>query len=165
MATEIGSKAPEFTLKTKTADGVVDFSLKNNFGKKQTVLLFVPLAFTPVCTREFCTATEDYEDYSNLDAVVCGISVDSPFSLDAWAKASKMNISLLSDMNKEVIKAYDVLDDKLLGLGGVAMRSAFVINKDGIITYKWVAQKQDEFPNFEAIKEALKRKEPANNQA
>lgn len=165
MSVNVGSKAPDFTLKTKTAEGVIDFTLSENFGQKQTVLLFVPLAFTPVCTKEFCTATEDYEQYSNLDAVVCGISVDSPFSLDAWAKASKMNIPLLSDMKKEVIKAYDVVDDQLLGLGGVAMRSAFVINKEGVVTYKWVAEDQGEFPNFDAIKDALKSGKIAETQA
>jgi len=162
MSIQVGSKAPDFTLKTKTADGVKDVTLSHNFGKTQTVLLFVPLAFTPVCTREFCTATEDYEDYLDLDATVYGVSVDSPFSLDAWAKASHMGITLLSDMTKDAIKKYDVVDNELLDLGGVAMRSAFVINKEGTITYKWVAQDQKEFPDFDAIKLALKEQSPAN---
>lgn len=163
MSIEVGSRAPDFTLKTKTAEGIQEMKLSNNFGKKQTVLLFVPLAFTPVCTKEFCTATEDFEQYSNLDAEVWGISVDSPFSLDAWAKASQMGVPLLSDMQKEAISAYDVLDTELLGLGGVAHRSAFVINKDGKITYKWLAAEPSEFPDFDAIKSALKSEASVNN--
>lgn len=157
MKLKIGDSAPDFTLKTKTADGLREVTLSEQYGKKQTVLLFIPLAFTPVCTKEFCTVTEDYDSYCELEATVYGISVDSPFCLDNWAKASKMGIQLLSDMPKKAITNYGVLDKDLLGLGGVAMRSAFVINKEGKITYIWIAKSQDEFPNLEAIKEALKK--------
>lgn len=156
MSIDVGMKAPEFSLKTKTAQGVVDFNLKDNFGKKQTLVLFFPLAFTPVCTKEMCTATEDYEQYSQLNTMVCGISADNPFALDAWAKASNMGIMLLSDMQKRVIKEYEVFDGDLLGLGGVAKRSAFVVGMDGMIRYKWIANSPSEFPDFEEIKEILK---------
>lgn len=155
MPINTGDKAPDFTLKTKTATGLKNIRLSDNFGKKQTVLLFVPLAFTPVCTREFCTTTADYQAYEDLDAEVLGISIDSPFCLEAWAKAESMNNTLLSDMHKEAIRAYDVIDTELFGLGGVARRSAFVINKEGIITYKWIAPQPQEFPDFNAIKNAL----------
>lgn len=153
----VGSKAPDFVLKTKTADGLKEIKLSDNFGKKKTVLLFFPMAFTTVCTKEMCTATEDYEDYSNLDATVYGISADNPFALDAWAKASHMSITLLSDMDSQVIKAYDVLASDRFGFPGIAMRSAFVVNKEGVITYKWVGNELSDFPDFYAIKEALKK--------
>ncbi len=156
MAIEVGSKAPDFTLKTKTAEGIKEVKLSDNFGKKQTILLFFPLAFTSVCTKEMCTATEDYEAFSNLDAAVYGISSDSPFALDAWAKASHMSITLLGDMDSSVIKSYGVLAAERFGFPGIAMRSAFIVNKEGIITYKWVGSELSDFPDFDAIKNALK---------
>lgn len=162
MSVEVGSKAPNFTLKTKTADGMKEVTLSDNFGKKQTVLLFVPLAFTPVCTKELCTATEDYDDYSKLDATVYGISVDSPFTLDAWAKASKMSITLLSDWHRKASEEYGILTGNHTGIDRVSMRSAFVINKDGEIAYKWVANELGEFPDFRAIKQALQAGATAN---
>ena len=155
MSIEVGSPAPDFCLKTKTAEGIKEMRLSDNFGKKNTVLLFVPLAFTPVCTREFCTTTEDYEEYSNLDAEVWGISIDSPFTLDAWAKASGMNTTLLSDMKKEAIEAYGVLDTELMDLGGVAHRSIFIVNKEGKISYKWLAPEPQQYPDFEEVKAQL----------
>lgn len=157
MSLQVNSKAPDFTLRTKTAEGLKDIKLSDNFGKTQTVLLFFPMAFTTVCTKELCTATEDYAEYSNLDATVYGISADSPFVLDAWAKASHMSITLLSDMDSKVIKAYDVLASDRFGFPGIAMRSVFVINKDGIITYKWVGNELGDFPDFNTIKENLKK--------
>lgn len=156
MTIEVGSKALDFTLRTKTADGLKEVKLSDNFGKKQSVLLFFPMAFTSTCTKELCTATEDFEQYSNLDATVYGISADSPFAQDAWAKASKMSITLLSDMDSKVISNYGVLASESLGFPGIAMRSVFVINKNGIVTYKWIGKELGDFPNFDAIKEALK---------
>lgn len=160
MTTELGSKAPDFVLKTKTAQGLKEIKLSDNFGKKQTVLLFFPMAFTPVCTKEMCTVTEDYEAFSNLDAALYGISADNPFALDAWSKASHMSIPLLADMDSKVIKAYDVLASDHFGFPGIAMRSAFVINKDGLITYKWVGKELSDLPDFDAIKNALKTGNP-----
>src|SRR5882724_5770477 len=109
MPIAVGSKAPDFTLKTKTADGLKDVKLSENFGKKQTVLLFFPLAFTGVCTQEMCDITSGLDQFTALDAEVYGISVDSPHALNAWAKQSKIEVTLLSDLNKQTVKAYDVL--------------------------------------------------------
>lgn len=156
MTIQINTKAPDFTLRTKTADGLKDIKLSDNFGKKQTVLLFFPMAFTSVCTKELCTATEDYSEYTNLNATVYGISADSPFAQDAWSKASHMSITLLSDMDSKVIKAYGVLAPDRFNFPGIAMRSVFIINKDGIITYKWVGNELSDLPDFNAIKDALK---------
>lgn len=156
MSIQVNTKAPDFTLRTKTADGLKDIKLSDNFGKKQTVLLFFPMAFTSVCTKELCTATEDYDEYANLNAAVYGISADSPFALDAWSKASHMSITLLSDMDSKVINAYGVQAEDRFGFPGIAMRSVFVINKDGIITFKWVGKELSDLPDFNAIKQALK---------
>ena len=86
MPIAIGSQAPDFTLKTKTSDGLKDVKLSDNFGKKQTVLLFFPLAYTGVCTTEMCDISAGLSAYAGLGAEVYGISVDSPFAHEAWAK-------------------------------------------------------------------------------
>src|SRR5213595_2274592 len=94
MAIPVGSKAPDFTLKSKQAAGLVDVKLSNNFGKRNTVLLFFPLAFTSVCTQEMCDITSGLNAYSGLNADVIGVSVDSPFAQEAWAQKEKIGITL-----------------------------------------------------------------------
>ncbi len=134
MALPIGAKAPDFTLKSKTpAD--VEVKLSNNFGKKNTVLLFFPLAFTSVCTKEMCDITSGLGDYTNLGAEVIGVSVDSPQAQQAWAQKEHITITLASDLNKTVTKAYDVIFPMLAGIGDTAARAAFVIDKNGVIQY------------------------------
>src|SRR5260221_1048241 len=107
MAIPVGTKAPDFTLKSKQASGLVDVKLSANFGKKNTVVLFFPLAFTSVCTKEMCDITAGLSAYSNLNAEVIGISVDSPFAQEAWAQKEKICITLASDLNKTTTKADD----------------------------------------------------------
>ncbi|MFO8026109.1 MAG: redoxin domain-containing protein [Opitutales bacterium] len=156
MALATGTKAPEFTLKTKTAEGLQDVSLADNLGKQKTVLLFFPLAFTSVCMDEMCSVNESLEDYNSLNAKVYGISVDSPFAQEKMAEVDGLKFPLLSDFNKEVAAAYDVLFEDLLGLKGVAKRSAFVIDEDGSIIYSESSDDPKQLPDFEAIKAALK---------
>ena len=156
MAIAQGNKAPEFTLKTKTAEGLEEVSLADNFGKKKTVLLFFPLAFTSVCMDEMCSVNQSLDDYSSLNAQVYGISVDSPFTQEKMAEVDKLQFPLLSDFNKEVSKAYDVLFEDLLGFKGVAKRSAFVIDEEGTILYAESSDDPKQLPDFEAIKAALK---------
>lgn len=155
MALATGTKAPEFTLKTKTADGLEDISLADNLGKQKTLLLFFPLAFTSVCMDEMCSVSNDIQDYSNLNAKVYGISVDSPFTQEKMAEVDGLKFPLLSDFNKEVAAAYDVLFEDLLGLKGVAKRSAFVIDEDGTIIYSESSDDPKQLPDFDAIKAAL----------
>src|SRR5580698_5761130 len=135
MALAIGTKAPDFTLKSKKADGLVDVTLSVNFGKKHTLLLFFPLAFTSVCTSELCDVSQGLAAWSGLNAEVIGVSVDSPFAQEAWAKKENITITLASDLNKETAKAYDVLFKGIAGIGDSAARAAFVIDKDGVIQY------------------------------
>jgi len=156
MAITVGSKAPDFTLKRKTADGLVDVKLSDNFGKKNTVLLFFPLAFTGVCTQEMCDITQGIEGYKSLNAEVYAISVDSPFSQEAWAQKEKITIPILSDLNKKVAADYGVLLPDLIGLGSVSARAAFVISQDGTIKYSEQCPTPKDLPNFEAVKAALK---------
>jgi len=155
MAIAVGTKAPDFTLKSKTAEGVNDVKLSENFGKKNTVLLFFPLAFTGVCTQEMCDITAGLSAYADLNAAVVGISVDSPFSQEAWAQKENIGITLASDLNKTTAKDYDVLLDDLLGFGSTAARAAFVIDKDGVVQYSEQTPTPKDLPNFEAIQAKL----------
>src|SRR5256885_14739551 len=155
MAISVGSKAPDFTLKSKQSSGLVDVKLSNNFGKKNTVVLFFPLAFTSVCTQEMCDITSGLNAYSGMNADVIGISVDSPFAQEAWAQKEKINLTLASDLNKEVIKKYDVVFPMLAGVGDTAARSAFVIDKSGTIQYSEQTPTPKDLPNFTAIQETL----------
>ncbi len=156
MALSTGTKAPDFTLKTKNAEGLADVTLSSHFGDKKTVLLFFPLAFTSVCLDELCSIRDSLAEFNDLDAVVYGISVDSPFSQEVFANQNDLNFSLLSDFNKEVSTSYDVLFEELIGLKGVSKRSAFVIDKEGTITFSSSSDNPQELPDFDAIKAALK---------
>jgi peroxiredoxin len=155
MPIPTGTKAPDFTLKSKQASGVVDVKLSNNFGKKNTVLLFFPLAFTGVCTTEMCDITAGLSAYSGLNADVIAVSVDSPFAQEAWAKQNKIGITLASDLNKTTAKAYGVLLDDLMGFGSTAARAAFVIDRQGVVQYSEQTPTPKELPNFDAIKATL----------
>jgi len=155
MPIAIGTKAPDFTLKSKTATGLVDVTLSANFGAKNTVLLFFPLAFTSVCTKELCDLTAGLNSYADLGATVIGVSVDSPFAQDAWAQKEKITIPLASDLNKEVIKKYEVVFPLLAGIGDTAARAAFVIDKAGVVQYAEQTATPKDLPNFDAIKAVL----------
>jgi len=157
MPLSVGSKAPDFNLKSKQASGLVDVKLSNNFGKKNTVVLFFPLAFTSVCTQEMCDITAGLNAFSGLNADVIGVSVDSPFSQEAWAQKEKIGITLASDLNKKTAEAYGTLLPDLIGLGAVSARAAFVIDKNGVVQYSEQTPTPKELPNFQAVKDALAR--------
>ncbi len=153
MPISVGSKAPDFALKSKTASGLVDVKLADNLGKTNTVLLFFPLAYTSVCTTELCDVTNGLNSFSGADVVA--ISVDSPFAQEAWAKTNNIQVKLASDLNKVVIKQYDVVFPMLAGVGDTAARAAFVIDKAGVIQYSEQTPTPKDLPNFDAIKATL----------
>ena len=157
MAISVGTKAPDFTLKTKTAEGIGNTTLSANIGSKNTVLLFFPLAFTSVCTGELCDVTAGLANYEDLNADVIGISVDSPFSQEAWAQKEGIGIRLASDLNKKTAADYGVLLDDLHELGSLSARAAFVIDKEGVVQYSEQTATPGDLPNFDAIKESLKK--------
>lgn len=151
-----GARAPDFTLKTKTADGLKDVRLSDNFGKKNTVLLFFPAAFSGVCTSEMCDISNGLNEYAKLNAEVYGVSVDNGYAQEAWAKQHKITVPLLSDLNKTVTRAYDVaLPTFGGGMGETSARAAFVIGADGVIKYAEQTPTPKDLPNFAAIKAAL----------
>lgn len=155
MAIPVGSKAPDFSLKSRKGGNVSDVKLADNLGKKNTVVLFFPLAFTGVCTTEMCDVTAGLAQYTGLNAEVIGISVDSPFAQDAWAQKEKIGITLASDLNKTTTKAYDVVFPMLAGVGDTSARAAFVIDKAGVIQYAEQTATPKDLPNLQAVKDVL----------
>lgn len=149
---EVGTQAPGFTLK---ATGPEQVSLSDYRGKN-VVLLFFPFAFSPVCTEELCGVRDGLSQFQELDAQVLAISVDSPYTLKAFAEAEQLTFPLLSDFNKEVAPAYGAYYEELAGLKGVAKRAAFVIDREGIIRYKWVSDVPTNLPDLEAIQATLR---------
>ena len=155
MAIAVGTRAPEFSLKSKKGDDVSDISLSSNVGSKNTVILFFPLAFTGVCTAELCDVTAGLKQYEDLNADVIGISVDSPFAQEIWAQKENIGITLASDLNKKTAQDYGVLLDDLMGFGAVSARAAFVVDKEGVVQYSEQTPTPKDLPNFDAIKAKL----------
>src|SRR5205814_6868834 len=114
MPLAVGTKAPDFTLSIKTADGPKQIKLSNNFEKKNTLLLFFPMAFTGTCTTEMCDVSSGLSAYSNLNAAVYGISGDTPFAQESWPQREKTTLPLLSHSEHKAAKAYDVMYDCFL---------------------------------------------------
>jgi peroxiredoxin len=155
MPLPVGSPAPDFTLKTKTPDGLKDVRLSDHKGADNVVLLFYPGAFTRICTQEMCDVSGNIGAYEAVNAKVYGISNDSPFVLEEWAKQLKIAFPLLSDFKHEVAQAYDVVWPDFAGLGPGTARAAFVIDKDGIIRYSEQTPTLLDFPNYGAMQAAL----------
>jgi len=159
MALAVGTKAPDFSLPTKTAEGAKQIKLSDNFGKTNTLLLFFPMAFTGVCTTEMCNLSPELPSYGEMNAAVYGISGDNPFAQEAWAQKEKITVPLLSDYEHKIAKEYDVMYDSFLppnlGMGGVPKRSAFIIDRNGVIQYAESKDDARELPDFDKIKAKL----------
>lgn len=150
----IGYTAPDFTLKSKQVAGLVDVKLSNNFGRKNTVLLFVT-AFSPASTKELSAISADSVAYAKLDADVIAISVDNPFAQAAWAQKERITVTLASDLNKEVIENYGVVFSSAAMGGDLAASAAFVIDKNGVLQYAERTPMPKDLPNFDRVKETL----------
>lgn len=152
MSLQPGDKAPEFSLRASDKSQV---NLKDYRGRN-VVLLFFPLAFTGVCTKELCLMRDSLAEYERLDTQVLAVSVDSLYALNKWKQEQGFNFPLLSDFNKTVSRKYEVLyKEFVFGMKGVSKRSAFVIDGGGIIRYAEVLENAGELPNFEAVKKTL----------
>lgn len=152
MSLQAGQIAPDFTLKNTERE---DVTLSNFRGKKNVVLLFVPFAFTGVCTKELCSVRDNLNAYSSLNAEVIGISVDSPFAQKQWKEKESLNFTLVSDFNRQVSKAYGAQYEDMMGFQGVAKRAAFVIDKEGKVQYAEVLENAGNLPNFDQINTTL----------
>jgi peroxiredoxin len=151
MALTIGELAPSFSLVDTDKN---EIKLEDYKGKN-VLLLFFPLAFTSTCTAELCATRDDIAIYNNANAQVLGISVDSRFSLAKYKEEQKLNFPLLSDFNKDAATAYGCLYELFIGMKGVSKRSAFVIDKDGILRYAEILDNAGDLPNFNEIRKVL----------
>ena len=152
MSLKVGDVAPEFKLFNTNKEEV---SLSDSNGKNR-IILFFPFAFSGICSEELCSVQDDIAYYQGLDAVVYGISVDSLFSLGKFKEVTGVSFDLLSDFNKETSLNYGALHEAVgFGMRGVSKRSAFVIDKNGIIRYAEISENPKIVPNFDAVKEAL----------
>jgi peroxiredoxin len=153
MAIAIGQAAPDFSLFDSEKNKVTLSELKG----KNVVLLFFPLAFTGVCTKELCSVRDNIAAYNDTNAQVLGISVDSLFVLDKFKQEQNLNFPLLSDFNKEAAKAFDVLYEVFpaFEMQGVSKRAAFVVDKEGVVKYAEICATPGDLPDFAAIQSTL----------
>jgi glutaredoxin-dependent peroxiredoxin len=158
MSLKVGQTAPDFILKSHLLD---DVALNNFKEKKNVVLLFFPLVGTAVCEKELCSTRDGMKDYETLNAQVLAISVDSPFAQKLWADRHGFNFPLLSDFNKDVSQLYgafyDVFVPGKFDYKGVSKRSAFVIDKKGVIQYAEVLDNPGLEPDYNAIQAVLNK--------
>lgn len=152
MNLELNQAAPDFTLFSTEKTEVTLSKLQG----KNVVILFFPFAFTSVCTEELCNIRDNYHAYTNLNAEILAISVDSVFTLDKWKNEMNYPFTLLSDFNKEVSQLYNSYYDTFaFGSKGVSKRAAFVIDQSGILRHMEILENAGEMPNLEAIKTCL----------
>ena len=153
MAVEVGQKAPEFTLH----DADRQQRSLSEFQGKNVVLAFYPGAFTGVCTTEMCTFRDRMSDFNSLNAQVLGISVDGAFSQKVFSDQNNLNFPLLSDFSRRVVNQYDVALPNFAGMDGyvAAQRAVFVVDKEGVVRYRWIAPNPGVEPDYDEVKQAL----------
>ena len=153
MAVEIGQAAPEFSL----YDADRNQQSLSSFKGKNVILAFFPGAFTGVCTTEMCALRDRMDQFNSLNTQVLGISVDAPFALKAWADANNLNFPMLSDFSRQAVNQYDVALQNLAGMEGyvAANRAVFIVDKDGVVRYKWIAPAPVDEPDYDEIRGVL----------
>ena len=151
---DVGSEAPDFTLLEAPGKTV---TLSDELQKGPVVLVFYPADFTSVCQEELCRFRDVVADYNNMGANVLGISVDGIFSHKAFKEANDIGYPLLSDWEKTVINAYDIVHEDFVGMKEVAKRSVFVIDTDSTIVYAWVSEDLGKLPPFDEVNMAVSK--------
>jgi peroxiredoxin len=152
MAVAVGSKAPDFTLPNQDRENVM---LSRELNKGNVVLAFFPGAFSGTCTKEMCNFRDSMSNFKGVNATVFGISTDTFFTLKAWGDQQRLEFPLLSDYNKEAIKAYDVVNPDMIGLKNIAKRAVFVVDKGGVVRYREVLDDARNEPDYRKLNEAL----------
>jgi glutaredoxin-dependent peroxiredoxin len=156
MALKVGDKAPDFKLPSFTPSADLTHISLSDIKGKNSVLVFFPQAFTGVCTTEMCTMRDNFISYKDMNAEIIGISVDGTFVQRAFAEANNIKYPLLSDYNREMIRAYDVVQPEFAhGQKETAQRAVYVIDKEGIIRYVEVTENPGVQVNFDAMKKAV----------
>ncbi|MFP4627204.1 MAG: redoxin domain-containing protein [Natronomonas sp.] len=148
----VGDRAPDFTLPLAGGSAYNDiesFTLSEEVGHGPIVLAFYPAAFTSGCTEEMCTFRDSMDAFKSLDARVYGISVDLPFAQNVWMDTHDLNFPMLSDWDHDVIRQFDVVNEDMYGMIETARRSVFILDEDGIVTYRWI--REGDNPDFETF--------------
>ena len=149
MAAEVGQKAPDFTL----FDSAKQPTKLSDSKGKNVVLAFYPGAFTGVCTTEMCTFRDRFDSFNSMNAQVLGVSVDGIFAQKAFSDANNLNFPLLSDFNRDTVEAYGVALPNFAGMEGytASERAVFVIDKNGVIRFKWVGENPGVEPDYDEV--------------
>ncbi|HIF42728.1 MAG TPA: peroxiredoxin [Dehalococcoidia bacterium] len=149
MAAEVGQKAPDFTL----FDSAKQPTKLSDSKGKNVVLAFYPGAFTGVCTTEMCTFRDRFDSFNSMNAQVLGVSVDGIFAQKAFSDANNLNFPLLSDFNRDTVEAYGVALPNFAGMEGytASERAVFVIDKDGLIRFRWVGENPGVEPDYDEV--------------
>ena len=153
MSVAVGAKAPDFTLPNQDREPV---TLSEQLKKGPVVLAFMPAAFSGTCTIEMCTFRDSATELNQVNATVLGVTVDTFFALKAWGDAESLKFPLLSDFNKEVIRAYGAFNEDMIGLKGIAKRSVFVIDAGGVVRYREVLEDARNEPDYAKLREAVR---------
>jgi len=150
LSVEIGQKLPEFQLHDQDRKQ----RSMNEFLGKKTIVAFFPGAFTGPCTKEMCTFRDSTQ---TLPGQVVAISVNDPFTNKAFAEAHQLQFPILSDYSRDTIKKLNIFHNDFAGLKGytAAKRSVFILDKNGVVRYKWVSEDPTKEPNYEEIKSTL----------
>ena len=150
----VGQKAPDFKLIDKDKNEVT----LANFKGKSLLLFFFPMAWSGACTKEMCAIQEDFNTYKGLNTAIAGISVDTFLAQKKFAEESKLEFPLLSDFNKVAIKDYDIIHPEfIVGYKNVAKRATFLIDANGVVRYIQILPNIGDFPDMDAIKEAVQK--------
>lgn len=152
MAVDVGAKAPDFTLPNQDR---VQVTLSEQLTHGPVVLAFFPAAFSGVCTAEMCTFRDRMAELNQVSATVLGVSVDTFFALKAFAEAEQLTFPLLSDFNKDVIRAYGVVNPDMIGLKDIAKRAVFVIDRGGVVRHQEVLDDARNEPDYAKVRLAL----------
>jgi peroxiredoxin len=149
----VGEKAPDFAL----TDSDMKIRRLSEFQGQKVVLAFFVGAFTSVCTKEMCAFRDSMARLIDLKAQVVGVSVNDPFSNKAFAEKNQLTFPILSDVNREVVRVYNLEAPDFAGIKGysVAKRSIFVLDRKGVVRYVWVSEDPSLEPNYEKIEQAL----------
>ncbi len=162
MPIQLNDRCPSFKLACKPGEEV---DIGAVIGTQTIVLLFMPLAFSPVCTVEVCTMRDHWAKWQSLGAAVFGITIDSPFVTDKFRQLENLPFAILSDFNKSVAMQFGVLHEDLKGMKGIAKRAVFVVNRAGIVTYRWVTENPGEQIDFAALEAAVQAQSSAGAQS
>ena len=137
MSVLVGKKAPDFTVPAVLGNGTIvdEFSLSETINGKYGIVFFYPLDFTFVCPSELIALDHRMDAFKKLGVEVIGVSIDSHFTHNAWRNTpinqggiGAVKYTLAADIDHGIVKAYDVETE-----GGVALRGAFIIDKEGVV--------------------------------